>query len=87
MTDKEALKAWEQMYAEIDQEDWLFVGTINPEMVSLAIKALKERPTGDLANEVWELYEKYQPYLATNVLEFGDELKELLGKYQEGGTE
>lgn len=41
MTNKEALKAWEQMYAEIDQEDWLFVGTINPKMVSLAIKALE----------------------------------------------
>lgn len=41
MTNKEALKAWEKMYAEIDEENWLFVGTINPEMVDLAIKALK----------------------------------------------
>lgn len=40
MTNKEALKAWEKLYAEIDKENWLFVGTINPEMVSLAIKAL-----------------------------------------------
>ena len=37
---------------------------------------------GDLANEVWKLYEKYQPYLATRVIEFGNELKDLLGKYQ-----
>lgn len=41
MTNKEALKAWEKLYAEIDKENWLFVGTINPEMVSLAIKALE----------------------------------------------
>lgn len=44
MTNKEALKAWEKFYTEIDKENWLFVGTINPEMVSLAIKALEERP-------------------------------------------
>ena len=41
MTNKEALKAWEKLYSEIDKENWLFVGTINPEMVSLAIKALE----------------------------------------------
>ena len=46
-----------------------------------------QRPTGDLADEVWKLYEKYHSHLATNVIEFGDELKELLGKYQEGGKE
>lgn len=40
MTNEEALKAWKKFYAEIDKENWLFVGTINPEMVSLAIKAL-----------------------------------------------
>lgn len=44
MTNKEALKAWEKFYAEIDKENWLFVGTINPEMVSLAIKALENQP-------------------------------------------
>ena len=41
MTNKEALKAWKKILAEIDKENWLFVGTINPEMVSLAIKALE----------------------------------------------
>lgn len=41
MTNKEALKAWEEFYNDIDKEEWLFVGTINPEMVSLAIKALE----------------------------------------------
>lgn len=47
----------------------------------------KARPQGKLANEVWKLYEKYHPYLATSVIEFGDELKDLLGKYQRGGEE
>ncbi len=47
----------------------------------------KERPQGDLADEVWKLYEKYHSHLATNVLEFGDELKDLLGKDQKGGAE
>lgn len=42
MTNKEAKEAWEKLYAEIDKENWLFVGTINPEMVALAIKALDE---------------------------------------------
>lgn len=46
-----------------------------------------ERLQGDLANEVWELYEKYHSHLATSVLEFGDELKELLGKYQKEGAD
>ena len=47
MTNSEALKAWEKIYAEIDKENWLFVGTINPEMVSLAIKALEEKTKGE----------------------------------------
>ena len=42
MTKEEALKAWEKMYSEIDKENYLFVGTINPQMVEWAIKALKE---------------------------------------------
>ncbi len=46
-----------------------------------------QRPTGDLADEVWKLYEKHQSHLATSVIEFGDELKELLGKYQKGDAE
>lgn len=43
MTNKEALKAWKKLYSEIDKEDWLFVGTINPQMVELAIKALDSK--------------------------------------------
>lgn len=46
-----------------------------------------QQPQGKLANEVWKLYEKHQSHLATRVIEFGDELKELLDKYQKGGTE
>ena len=40
MTQEEALKALEEMYGEIDKENWLFIGTINPQMVEHAIKAL-----------------------------------------------
>ena len=45
------------------------------------------RGKGELANEVWNLYEKHHSHLATYVIEFGDELKELLSKYQKGGAE
>ena len=41
MTNKEAREAWKKLYSEIDKDNWLFVGTINPEMVTLAIKALR----------------------------------------------
>lgn len=50
MTNKEALKAWEKIYAEIDKENWLFVGTINPEMVNLAIKALEREAQWEADN-------------------------------------
>lgn len=40
MTIEEALKAFEEMYGEIDKENWLFIGTINPKMVEHAIQAL-----------------------------------------------
>lgn len=43
MTKEKALKEWEKMYTEIDKENWLFVGTINPEMVQIAINAIKEQ--------------------------------------------
>lgn len=48
---------------------------------------VEERPQGDLADEVWKLYKKHQSHLATHVIEFGDELKELLDKHQKGGAE
>jgi len=47
MTKEKALEAWEQMYSEIDEENWLFVGTINPQMVEWAIKALRELKGAD----------------------------------------
>lgn len=49
-----------------------------------------ERPHGELTeltDEVWKLYKKHQPHLATRVIEFGDELADLLGKYNEGGAD
>lgn len=59
MTNKEALKAWEKVYDEIDKENWLFVGTINPEMVRLAIKALEGKifiPTSEMLPEKYDCY-------------------------------
>lgn len=41
MSKEEALQAWKEMLCEIDKENWLFVGTINPQMVEWAIKALE----------------------------------------------
>ena len=40
MTKEEAINAWKCMRSEIDNENWLFVGTINPQMVDMAIEAL-----------------------------------------------
>lgn len=49
--DKEiALKAWKQIRSEIDTDNWLFVGTINPEMVDRAIEALE----AVIKEEEWE---------------------------------
>lgn len=42
MTKEKALEAWKQMLSEIDSENWLFVGTINPAMVEIAIDAIEE---------------------------------------------
>lgn len=42
MTLEKALDAWKQMFSEIDEENWLFVGTINPEMVQIAIDAIQK---------------------------------------------
>ncbi len=79
MNNEEAIK-------ELTEIKLIYCGT-KDEALDLAIKALEERPQGELANDVWKLYEKYQPRLATHVIEFGDELKDLLGKYQKGGAE
>lgn len=49
--DKEtALKAWKRIRSEIDTDNWLFVGTINPEMVDRAIEALE----AVIKEEEWE---------------------------------
>ena len=53
MTSEEALKAWEKMYSEIDKDNWLFVGTINPQMVEWAIKALADLKTEPQTDCVW----------------------------------
>lgn len=40
-----------------------------------------EESLGDAKEEIWNLYVRYQPYLAVKVIEFGTELGELLNKY------
>lgn len=42
MTKQKALDAFRNLYEEIDQDNWLFVGTLNPEMVMIAINAIEE---------------------------------------------
>ena len=42
MTLEKALEAWKQMLSDIDDENWLFVGTINPEMIRIAIDAIEK---------------------------------------------
>lgn len=44
-------------------------------------EVIDNAPTVDIQTEVWELYKRYQPYLATHVYEFGVELQELLDRY------
>ena len=42
MSRSEALEAFRQLYQDIDKDNHLFVGTINPEMIMWAIRALDE---------------------------------------------
>lgn len=62
-------------------------GNLNALGVIIANGKPHEETQSELAVKVWELYEKNQSHLATHVIEFGDELKELLGKYQNGGAQ
>ena len=41
MTDENALEALVNLYNDIDKDNHLFVGTINPELIKVAIKALE----------------------------------------------
>ena len=61
MSKEEALKAFEQMLSEIDKDNWLFVGTINPQMVEWAIKALKGADDYERATEQMEHDMLYEP--------------------------
>ena len=42
MTKAEALESFKKLLEEIDKDNCLFVGTINPQMVEIAIKALQK---------------------------------------------
>lgn len=47
ITKQQALDAWKKMRSEIDEENWLFVGTINPKMVDYAIEAMEHEMQKD----------------------------------------
>ena len=42
MSKKDVLKELKRMYDDIDKDNHLFVGTINPEMIKVAINALEQ---------------------------------------------
>lgn len=42
MTKEKALEAFKNLYEDIDKDNHLFVGTINPEMIQVAIDAIEE---------------------------------------------
>lgn len=42
MTKEKALEAFKNLYKDIDKDNHLFVGTINPEMIQVAIDAIEE---------------------------------------------
>lgn len=54
------------------------------EFPELNIEPYNKFPTVPIQRDVWELYERYHPRLATHVYEFGCELKELLSRYEKG---
>ena len=70
LTKQQALNALKRMRSEIDKENWLFVGTINPKMVDYAIEALENAPTVEanviidgLNNEIDDLSENLAWYI------------------------
>lgn len=42
MTNEKALEAFENLYKDIDKDNHLFVGTINPEMIQIAIDSITQ---------------------------------------------
>lgn len=43
LTEEDALDAFKRLYDDIDKNNWLFVGIINPEMIRIAIEAISEK--------------------------------------------
>ena len=43
LTEEDALDAFKRLYDDIDKNNWLFVGVINPEMIRIAIEAISEK--------------------------------------------
>ena len=61
MTNEEALKSFKNLYENIDKENHLFVGTINPEFIMMAIKALEQQ-------QGWIPMSEQYPIIEQNVL-------------------
>lgn len=42
MAEEKALEGFKDLYNDIDKDNHLFVGTINPEMIKIAINAIEQ---------------------------------------------
>ncbi len=42
MTEEKALEGFKNLYNDIDKDNHLFVGTINPEMIKIAINSIEQ---------------------------------------------
>ena len=42
MAEEKALEAFKNLYNDIDKDNHLFIGTINPEMIKIAINAIEQ---------------------------------------------
>lgn len=52
MNKQTALNLWKKMYTEINKDNWLYVGTINPDMVKIAIEAIEKV----ICDEIHDIY-------------------------------
>lgn len=76
-----ALEAWEQLYSEIDKKNWLFVGTINPDLVETAITAIRLMEDTEQPERKKGTWRHYEGMLTCSVCgaEFDDDITEYFG--------
>ncbi len=51
MSNETALKAFNQLLNDINPENHLFIGTINPEMIKVAISAIEDKIASESENK------------------------------------